>query len=276
MPITGIKWRDGEGYDIHLLRGMPGAPLLGLLEVTETDGTDVDAVEYLAANADVTIDFQPTFRNLLDATVDPPTCTGFGIVINNETGAIGFAPPDPAQPADPVVHNFLIHATAQDSSDDSEYRTSIRVHLHQRVTSAWLTPALLTLRPVGATLPQTTRVRFSVRAQFDDGSVGDLLHRADIEWRPLANVESNGRLIIAPGNGPGNPAIQIEAALPLALQDDSTPDRITATGHVQFAVDWAAASEIRAETVQVQDTWPGAINPNSISSFFKWMYQSEE
>ena len=135
------------------------------------------------------------------------------------------------------------------------------------MTSAWLTPPLLTLRPVGATLPQTTRVRFSVRAQFDDGTVGDLSHRTDIEWRPLANVDPTGRLIIAPGNGPGNPAIQIEAALPVELQDDSTPDRITATGHIQFAVDWTADSEIRAETVQVQDTWPGTINPELVPNF---------
>ena len=26
MPITGITWRDGEGYDVHLLRGMQSAP----------------------------------------------------------------------------------------------------------------------------------------------------------------------------------------------------------------------------------------------------------
>lgn len=267
MPITGIKWSDGEGYDVHMLRGMQSGPLLPLLQVTGTDGTDVDAVTYLAANADVTIDFQPTFNNVLDATVSPPSCTGFGIVLNNQDGAIRFAPPAAGDPPDPGVHNFLIHATAQDSSDNSEYRTSVRVHLHDRVTSAWLTPPLLTLRPTGPTLPQTTRVRFSVRAQFDDGTVGDLTHRSDLDWGPPANVDPTGRLIIAAGNGPDTAPIQIEAALPVELQDASTSDRITATGRIQFARDWTRDSEVHADVVQIQDTWPGTINPELVPNF---------
>ena len=127
---------------MHLLRGMQSSALLGLLEVTEPDGTVVNAVTYLAANDDVTIEFQLSFENTPDAGAT--TSTGFGITINNETGEIRVVPP-PAP--DPVIHNFLVHATAQDSSDDKEYRISIRVHLHNRVTSAWLTPPLLTLRP---------------------------------------------------------------------------------------------------------------------------------
>lgn len=150
MPITGIDWKDGESHDLHLLRGRDGPALLGLLEVTEEDGTVVDAITYLVANDDVKIDFQPTFTNLLDQTANPPTCTGLGITINNTTGSVRANPqPNP----DPVVHNFLLHARAEDSSDDSEYRTSIRVHLHNRVTSAWLTPPLLTVRPEGGGLP---------------------------------------------------------------------------------------------------------------------------
>ena len=71
MPITGIDWKDGEGYDIHLLRGMQGSALLGLLAVTEPDGSVDDAIDYLADNADVTIDFQPSFKNVLDAGGQP-------------------------------------------------------------------------------------------------------------------------------------------------------------------------------------------------------------
>ena len=264
MPITGIDWKDGEGYDIHLLRGMQSSALLGLLAVTEPDGSVDDAIDYLADNADVTIDFQPSFKNAPDAGANPPTCTGFGITINNRTGSILARPPGAA---DPVIDNFLIHVTAHDSSDDSEYQTSIRVHLHDRVTSAWLTPPLLTLRPESGALPQTTEVRFSVRAQFDDGVVGDLTHNRDIEWRPLANVTNTGRLIIAAGNGPGNPAIQIEALLPVELQDAATPGQIIATGHIQFGVAWASDSKIPTETVQIQDTWPGTVNPEAVPNF---------
>jgi hypothetical protein len=112
MPITGIDWKDGEGYDIHMLRGMQGSALLGLLEVTETDGSVDDAIDYLADNADVTIEFQPSFKNTPDAGANPPTCTGFGITINNTTGSFLARPP---VAADPVIHNCLIHVTAHDS-----------------------------------------------------------------------------------------------------------------------------------------------------------------
>ena len=103
MPITGIDWKDGAGHDLHLLRGRDGPALLGLLEVTEGDGTVVDAITYLVANDDVKIDFQPTFTNLLDQTANPPTCTGLGITINNRLGPGGsFAS------SGSIIHNFLI------------------------------------------------------------------------------------------------------------------------------------------------------------------------
>jgi hypothetical protein len=264
MPITGINWKDDEGYDIHLLRGNGRGGFIDALEFTKTDGTTEDAATYLAANADVALDFQPSFRNTLDLTVTPPVCTGFGITINNETGEI-----DLPSTADPVIHNFLLHATARDSTDGKDYRTSIRIHLHNRVTSAWLSPPVLTLRPEGATLPQTTNLRFSVRVQFDDETVGDLTHHPDLIWRPASNVSASGLLRIAPGNGPATPAVEIEAVLPSDFDEfsDPNPPEIKATGHIRFAVDWAADSTIRTDTVQIQDTWPGTINPEVVPNF---------
>jgi hypothetical protein len=266
MPITAINWDGDAQYDIHMLRGTGRSALLDSLTFTRSDGVVEDAPTYLAANADVTLDFQPSFKNLLDVSVDPPICTGFGITINNETGEIQVdEPPIPG----PVIHNFSIHATAQDSSDGKEYRTSVRVHLHNRVTAAWLTPPILTLRPESGALPQTTRVRFSVRAAFDDGTVGDLTHHPDIDWRPRANVTDTGRLIIAAGNAPGDPIVKIEAVLPPDLEDPSlpSPPEIVAAGHIRFARDWASDSTIRAETVQIQNTWPGTINPEVVPNF---------
>ena len=119
----------------------PYPALLAAVDVELPDGSTQDAAAYLAANADVTIDFQPSFRNVLDLTATPPTCSGFGITINNENGEIRVPAPPTRRPS---FHNFLLHATAQDSSDDKEYRISVRIHLHNRVTSAWLTPPILT------------------------------------------------------------------------------------------------------------------------------------
>jgi IgA Peptidase M64 len=265
MPITGINWIEGEGHDIHLLRGRQGPALLGLLEVTEEDGSVTDLITYLIDNDDVTISFLPSFDNVLDLNANPPVSRGFGITINNNTGSVrAKAPPD-----DPVIHNFLLHVIAEDASDDSEYRTSLRIHLHNRVTAAWLTPPVLTLRPVGDVFPQTTDVRFSVRAEFDDETIGDLTHHPGIQWRPSSNVTNTGRLIIAAGNTPGDPAVKIQAVLPLDLQDPANPIplEVIATGHIRFAAPWASESKIRTETVQIQDTWPGTINPELVPNF---------
>lgn len=266
MPITGIQWKSNREYDIHLLRGRTLPALLASIDVELPDGNTQDAATYLAANADVTIDFQPSFRNTLDLTVAPPTCTGFGITINNTNGEVRVPPPP--TPA-PVIHNFLLHATAQDSSDGKEYRISIRIHLHNRVTSAWLTPPILTLRPDGPALPQTTFRRFSVRAQFDDNIVGDLTNQTGLTWGPISNVEPSGQLVISVGNAPSAPAVEITATLPADLRDPANPapPDIVARGHVRFAADWASESTIKTETVQVQDTWPSTINPELVPNF---------
>lgn len=266
MPITGIEWKSGEGHDIHLLRGGRRAPLRDLLDFTLPDGSTEDAATYLADNADVELDFQASFTNVIDEDSLPPTCTGFGITINFRTGSIRV---DPPPTPDPVIHNFLVHATAVDTSDGKEYRTSIRVHLHDKVISAWLTPAILTLRPEVAPRPQTTGVRFSVRAEFDDGTVGELTNHPDLEWRPRVSVEDDGRLIIAVGRGPEDPAVRIEAVLPPDLRDPANPaaPEIVAVGHTKVAVAWESDSKIRTDVVQVRDAWPGILNPEVVPNF---------
>ena len=270
MPITGIKWDVDEGYDIHLMRGNHRLDLRSGLLFILPDGTEQPARVYmdpiLNPAQDVILEFRPSFDATLDMTVDPPISSGFGIRINDFTGQIDVdAPPTPA----PVIHNFILNVIATDSTDNKQHTTSIRVHLHNRVTSAWLTPSVLTLRPQGGDFPQETNVRFSVRAQFDDNTIGDITHHPNIGWRPASQVTPEGFLIINAVDSPANPAVQIDAVLPPDLEDflSPTPTEIRATGHIRFAVDWAADSTIRTETVQIQNTWPGTVNPEVVFNF---------
>ena len=126
----------------------------------------------------------------------------------------------------------------------------------------------MTIRPQSGTLPETTRVRFSIRALFDDGTVGDLTNHPGIVWRG-ANVDGDGFLIIAAGNDPSTDPVKVEAVLPRDLRDpaDAAPPEIVAAGHVRFARAWDAESKIDTEVVQIQDTWPGAINPELVPNF---------
>jgi hypothetical protein len=131
MPITGIEWKRGQGHDIHLLRGRQRTLLRDTLNFILPDGSRRDAARYLRDNADVELDFQPSFKNTIDEESIPPSRVGFGIRITVETGSIRVDPPTP----DPVIHNFLVHAIAVDTNDDEEYSTSIRVHLHDTGSS---------------------------------------------------------------------------------------------------------------------------------------------
>ena len=72
MPTTAIDWTSDSGYDRYLLRGTRGPALRALLLFIRTDGAVEDAATYLAGNADVELDFQPSFKDLLDMTTVPP------------------------------------------------------------------------------------------------------------------------------------------------------------------------------------------------------------
>ena len=95
MPITAINWITGAGHDIHMLRGSRHDPLSDLLEFTLPDGSTEDVVTYIATHGDVELDFQSSFRNVIDVSTVPQTCTGFGVTINFQTGSIRVDPPTP-------------------------------------------------------------------------------------------------------------------------------------------------------------------------------------
>ena len=77
------------------------------------------------------------------------------------------------------------------------------------------------MRPVGA-LPETSNYRFSVRAQFDDGIVGDLTDNHGVAWQPADRVDDEGKLRLLAGDNVGN-NIFMRATLPAELGGASTP-----------------------------------------------------
>ena len=97
----------------------------------------------------------------------------------------------------------------------------IRVQIHGSVSQVWLTPDKLTVRP-STTPPEPTNYRFAVRAQFDDGVVGDLTVGHGVTWAPSSNVAHHGGLAIDAGDQPGH-NVFITATLPAELGGASTP-----------------------------------------------------
>jgi fructose-specific component phosphotransferase system IIB-like protein len=142
-----LMWRDGEGYDIHVLRGgPPSKPLVDSLILPA--GT----------NAATSLSFAPQFAGAPKAPfVEVDTKTG-SVTAKLHTDA-----------AKPKIFNFLMTASLANPAGGAPSETEIRVHVHDpNITEIWLTPATLTIHQ-GA-----DECRFTVLARFDDECVADI------------------------------------------------------------------------------------------------------
>ncbi|GAA0921457.1 hypothetical protein GCM10009558_104780 [Virgisporangium aurantiacum] len=147
MPVTSIEWIGSGADDLHLIPGLTGPQLNHLVFVRRTEG------------------------NLrLDAVVAPITVTikaNFGgahpeVQVDAATGAVSLT----ALPAPPRLLDFLMTVEVKEGANTFNlYR---RVVIHNAVTNVWLAPDPLTVHQ------GTANVVFTLLAEFDDGTYGDL------------------------------------------------------------------------------------------------------
>ena len=139
--------------DIHLLRGQ-SIDLLRLLYVGEDP-----ARVFRSAHHGVAYSFAPFFKKESGgATIH----TGLNITVNTVTGTLT------TQRAPPAVEkrNFLVKAIAQLAGE--ERITYVRVHIHQSIEDAWLTPNVLTVHE------GIKGFKFSIRVLFDDHVMAEI------------------------------------------------------------------------------------------------------
>lgn len=223
MPIVGIYWDGNSGRDIHVLRGQHTRDLTqtSLKFRIDADRThDVFAAQYFAqfadrAHADVTLTFTPLFkgRQMGDLWVGNNS-----VWVNTTNGSVTVD-----AHAEANTKNFVIEVTATNNGDPTHpFNQTIRIQVHTSVSQVWLTPDLLTVRPVDTTRPETSNYRFAVRAQFDDQVVGDLTEGHGVTWsEPGGHVDNNGALLILAGDNPGDNFF-VAATLPAELGGAST------------------------------------------------------
>ena len=169
----------------------------------------MSAAAYVAEqHNDVTFHVEPNFNGVARKRRGP------GPRVDTTTGAVTVD----ASPPSPTRRNFIIEVTARNIGAPGEFKDSIRPQVHKAVTSVWLTPARLTIRPRPPGPANVSHGCFTVRAQFDDGVIGDLTFGHDITWTPALHVSSNGNLQIDSGDHPGD-EFQITAQLAAALGD---------------------------------------------------------
>jgi hypothetical protein len=220
MPIKRILWDGNAGRDIHVLRGGVTRDLTHALKfVRDTDDKVFFADDYLVEVADVTLTFTPVFKRTLQGGEFVGDANG--IRVSRATGFVSVSDVIPFN----VKHNFLIEVEAKNDGNQKVFREAIRVHVHGSVTQVWLSPAQLTVRPIsGPGEAFSSQYRFSVRAQFDDGLVGDLTDGHGVTWNePAGHVDAaSGRISILATDHPGD-TFPVAATLPLGLGGASTP-----------------------------------------------------
>jgi hypothetical protein len=251
MPFKRMFWSGTSNQDIHVLRGNATPDLTTeRLSVIDNNDTQMDVQNYLGSNNDVRFRFQPLFKGTLSGTV----FSGQGISVDTTTGVATID----ALPRPLPKNNFIIEATATNVADNTLLWTeTIRIHIHTSVTAVALTPQTLTVRPSASTRtdPEHSGYKFTVRAVFDDGTVGDLTENHGVTWSPAEHVDDFFGLLIQPGDAPGN-AFPITATLPAALGGGS------ATATLKIGTPWQDDPDIPTASIVVGGGWPGTTLPS--------------
>jgi len=138
-------WKEGEGYDIHVLRTPQNMPKLPSKLLNASFEIDPQFAQF-------PLTFIPHFKG------------NQGVTVNTTTGVVTASPPpDPHN----KLRNFLMTAR-QDVGQGQIFENIIRIHLHESIHKIWLTPSSLTVHA------GDSDCRFTVLALFDDDTVGDI------------------------------------------------------------------------------------------------------
>jgi hypothetical protein len=217
MAVLPLPWKQGEGHDIHVLRG--GPPSKSLLDAVEVSGGITTAGLF----------FTPQFEGAPNAHfVEVDSLTGV-VTARLHTDPSKFK-----------LHNFIMTVSYVDtiSPGGQEYQTEIRIHIHDSVEDIWLTPSVLTIHK------DADESRFTVLAKFSDKIVGDITDWPDINYQsdnPAAvSVRGGGVLKAEASSGSANITASLGLTSPVI-------NKIAAPVKVNARPDWttvAGAAEV--------------------------------
>lgn len=237
MRIRQLAWDESElARDLHVLPGHVTRSLVPSLIVWFADLSVQPVQTFLAATPMATLTFRPLFKK---GTVTGDKFEGLGFKVDTKTGVVEVT-------ASPGKNNFiiLIELTTPDGGSPSvikTFRETIRIQAHTSVTKVWLTPSRLTVRQG---TPSNATTRFTVRAQFNDNSVGDLTLNHGVTWQAASagRVSAEGFLHLIVGDAPGD--FDITAKLSPAFGGLST-----APAKFRVAPSWTAVAPKAASVV---------------------------
>ena len=278
MPITGLRFGADtyppprEAADIHVLRGQSTDNLRDRLWVEQSaeaaweplSGYTGDDVEFL---------FVPVFKIEYDAS--EPEFRNFGIRVNKATGRVTV---ENDWNPNSSPRNFIVEAQVTDNGSGIPpvkiKNAIIRVHVHLSVEQIWLTPSLLSVRrakPAGH--EEKTSYQFTVRAQFDDGTVGDLTFAGGLTFSPAQWF--SGSLVRIPPQAAAS-------VTPFKVKVTASPkwNSRSAEARLEVLKPWAAEADVPAAVLLDgnPDVWSGALKPENVPNilFLGCGFQSED
>ena len=226
MASVSLAWGDA-GIDIHVLKGETSPSLLDLLFIQE----DTTPPKFSAASsppADVdkaSVKFTPNFLSLKT----PPFNSG--ITVNTGTGEVKV---DSPRPAPPRLQSFVLEATVTTKPPAAKTLgpIPIRVCVHDSIRDFWLTPNPLTIRK------NADGQQFSVLAEFDDGTIGDITRRPGFAWATVKAADS-GKVVIDPASG------AMKVTVPAGTFDvKATHAGLTRTAKVKAEKPWSTPTAV--------------------------------
>ncbi|GAB3945969.1 hypothetical protein GCM10028805_15920 [Spirosoma harenae] len=211
MPAPPISF--DPPYDLHLLRGQSLQIFTGAFSLLTIAGSP--AHRYVDRNAGISYTFWTSF--------DEDKAADFGLTVDNPVEhdpafdrkpnwRINLLANEPANEHN-RIRNFHLFAEVTkekegDETEDPTNWTAVRIHIHNALSTIWLTPRALTI-------PLNVPYEFRVYARFDDDVVADI---SDYNYYRIVNPvaitwDSPTPNLINPNNG------TIRAKSPAGLHD---------------------------------------------------------
>lgn len=264
MEVKRIEWindvtyigidfisRTTRHYDLHLIPGAVISP--SLLKIYETDSPTSPwkwASDILPSD-NVIVKFNPKIFPA-PAEGDPPpggdpNIKAWNMEINIDSGRLSVNVPSLFSPPPHRLYNFIVEATVTDKNIDppNVITSEIRIHIHDSIKFAWLTPSVLSVRK------NTDRHRFSILAEFNNSVSGnDLPIIGDISTLPGIKWER--------ASGSASVSVKEDTGYLTALSDTGSA-KIRAKLPAPFN-----AIDVREATVKSQKPWgllPAKVEP---------------
>ncbi len=178
--------------------------------------------EFLNSYPDARCTFKPTIKGVLHTATNE--YEGYAVRINLNTGAITAG----LNPSDYQLYNFTVIASLivpDAHSTSSCHRAYVRIHLHNHVEKAWLSPSRMSVPR------NTSGFAFSVFVQFDDQTIVRLRELDVNRWssNPPDKLNAISGFINLRDSEPIDSPIDITATLKTEFAD-SHGDQVQAVG----------------------------------------------